>query len=183
MKLTFIKYILILLLFSCNKEESSPDIEESSLPYTVSGRVTNSFGVGIEGVQIFYSTSESTLTDHKGYWVITDLYGQNTITSIATDYNFIPSAIQVNASSEDLFFTGTRIPSENETRIFNWFNNQQLSNGLLESVENGNIVSLYDNALAAIVVILRVDFTKSESILNLVVALYCLELTSGVVFF
>lgn len=180
MKYTFVKYMLILLLFSCEKEKISPEIEKSSLPYTVSGRIANSFGAGMEGVQIFYSSSEFTLTDNQGNWVITDLYGQNTITPIAIDYNFIPLAIQVNTSSEDLFFAGTRIPSENETRIFTWFNNQQLSNGLLESIENGNIVSLYDNALGAMVFMLRGDFTKAEKIFDFFNARINTELTKGV---
>ena len=84
MKYTFIKYILFLLLFSCNKKEIFTEIEESSLPYSVSGRITNSFGDGIEGVQVFYSASEFTLSDNQGYWVITDLYDQNTICLLYT---------------------------------------------------------------------------------------------------
>ena len=60
----------------------------------------------------------------------------------------------------------THVPSENETQILTWFDDQQLSNGLLESAENGNIVSLYDNALAAMVYMLRGDFTKSEKIFD-----------------
>jgi hypothetical protein len=70
--------------------------------------------------------------------------------------------------------------SENEIRIFNWFDNQQLSNGLLESVENGNIVSLYDNALAAMVFMLRDDYTKAEKIFDFFNSRISTELTNGV---
>ncbi|MDX1702239.1 MAG: hypothetical protein R3250_16550, partial [Melioribacteraceae bacterium] len=41
-----------------------------------------------------------------------------------------------------------QIFSVTEIEVYNWFENQQLANGLLESVEDGNVVSLYDNALA-----------------------------------
>ncbi|MEM8929298.1 MAG: hypothetical protein AAGC45_13955, partial [Bacteroidota bacterium] len=51
-------------------------------------------------------------------------------------------------------------------QIYNWFVNQQLSNGLLESTENGNIVSLYDNALAALIFMLYDDFEKAEKIFD-----------------
>ena len=70
--------------------------------------------------------------------------------------------------------------SENEIRIFNWFDNQQLSNGLLESVEDGNIVSLYDNSLAAMVFMLRDDYTKAEKIFDFFNARISTELTNGV---
>ncbi|MCH9662134.1 MAG: hypothetical protein K0U66_00570 [Gammaproteobacteria bacterium] len=70
--------------------------------------------------------------------------------------------------------------SESEIRIFNWFEKQQLSNGLLESAENGNIVSLYDNALAAMVFMLKKDFTKTEKIFDYFNSRIDLELTSGV---
>ena len=70
--------------------------------------------------------------------------------------------------------------SESEVQIFNWFENQQLSNGLLESAENGNVVSLYDNALAAMVFMLKEDFTKAEKIFDYFNAHIDIELTSGV---
>ncbi len=67
----------------------------------------------------------------------------------------------------------------NDARIFNWFNNQQLTNGLLESVENGNIVSLYDNALSAMVFMLNGDFKKAEKIFDFFNARINSELLSG----
>lgn len=163
---------MILLLFSCKKEN---DI----IQYAISGRVTDSFGNGMEGVQVFYNQNESTITDNQGYWEIADLNGQNTITSFANDYAFAPLEIQVIGSSENLIFIGTRVPNEVETQIFNWFDNQQLSNGLLESAENGNVVSLYDNALAAMIFMLRDDFTKAEYIFDFFNARISSELTVG----
>ena len=60
----------------------------------------------------------------------------------------------------------SQIFSATEIEVFNWFENQQLANGLLESVEDGNIVSLYDNALAAMVFMLREDYNKAEKIFD-----------------
>ncbi|MEO0895350.1 MAG: hypothetical protein AAFY71_02945 [Bacteroidota bacterium] len=69
---------------------------------------------------------------------------------------------------EDPIETPTPPPtfSQTEIQIINWFENQQLSNGLLESVERGNIVSLYDNALAALVFMLKEDYNKAEKIFD-----------------
>ena len=180
MKFTFISAVLILLLYSCNKDENSKNLKEDSSLFTISGQVTDNFGVGLEGVQIFYNTSEFTVSDNEGFWEITDLEGQNTITSTAMDYNFFPTEILVNDTVEDLLFEGIKILNENETQIYNWFSNQQLSNGLLESAEDSNFVSLYDNALAAMVFMLRNDFIKAEKIFDYFNSQISTELTNGV---
>ncbi|NEW79574.1 MAG: hypothetical protein GZ086_09155 [Gelidibacter sp.] len=112
--------------------------------------------------------------------MISDLYNQHTITPTFLNHTFIPLNIQVSASTNDVLFIDTENASENEELIFNWFSNQQLSNGLLESVENGNIVSLYDNALAAMVYMLKDDFTKAEKIFDFFNARIHSELTNGV---
>lgn len=70
--------------------------------------------------------------------------------------------------------------SEIETGILNWFNNQQLPNGLLESIEVGNVVSLYDNALASMVYILQEDYEKAENIFDFFKARIDSELKAGV---
>jgi len=72
------------------------------------------------------------------------------------------------------------ILNKTDTQIYNWIDNQQLPNGLLESVENGNIVSLYDNALAAIVFIMIEDYVKAEKIFDFFNARINTELKNGV---
>lgn len=91
-----------------------------------------------------------------------------------TDSNSVENPDNSDNTEEDQVF------SENERQIFNWFDNQQLSNGLLESVANGNIVSLYDNALAALVFMLRDDYTKAEKIFDHFNARISTELTNDV---
>jgi cellulose synthase operon protein B len=70
--------------------------------------------------------------------------------------------------------------NKTDIQIYNWLKNQQLPNGLLESVENGNIVSLYDNALAAIVFIMQKDYTNAEKIFDFFNARINTELKNGV---
>ncbi|PCJ98078.1 MAG: hypothetical protein COA50_03770 [Flavobacteriaceae bacterium] len=49
-------------------------------------------------------------------------------------------------------------------QVYNWVSQMQLSNGLLESAENTNFVSLYDNSLASMIFIANGEFEKAEKI-------------------
>lgn len=48
----------------------------------------------------------------------------------------------------------------------NWLGKMQLSNGLLESTENGDFVSLYDNALSALAFTAMGKYDKAEAIFD-----------------
>jgi len=50
--------------------------------------------------------------------------------------------------------------------VYSWLSNMQQSNGLLLSSEGGRYVSLYDNALAAIVFTSYGDYSKAEKIFD-----------------
>lgn len=180
MQLYVFGFILILFLSACGSDSTSVPIEETVPIYAANGRVTDNFGSGIEGAEISFNASESVFTDEKGNWRITNLSGQYTIVPKSVDYTFSPLSLQVEGSTEDILFVGNRVASETEIQILNWFENQQLSNGLLESVENGNVVSLYDNALAAMVFMLIDDFAKAEKIFDFFNARIDIELTSSV---
>lgn len=52
-----------------------------------------------------------------------------------------------------------------EQQVLNWFNNMQLQNGLVPSSANSN-VSLYDNALSAMVFMLYNDIDRAEKIFD-----------------
>lgn len=60
-----------------------------------------------------------------------------------------------------------------------WLNGMQLSNGLIETSYNSNLVSLYDNALAALVFIENADYARAESIFSYFDARIQTELLSG----
>jgi hypothetical protein len=169
-----ITYSFFLLLLSCAKEDTT------SKPYNVNGRVINNSGIGMEGVSIAYGDAKSVTTDAQGYWMINDLIDENTFTPALNNFTFNPTNIKVSASINGVLFIGTEKPSTVETQIFNWFNAQQLPNGLLESVENGNIVSLYDNALAALVFLTKNDIAKAEKIFDFFNSRIESELKKGV---
>lgn len=172
MKFNVFCLALVLLVMSCQKEGTER--------YVVSGRVTNHLNVGLEGVRVQYSNSEYVLTDEQGYWAVVDLVHQNVITPIFSNYTFSPSSIQVQTAATGVIFTGVVTPAEIQDKIYNWFKKQQLANGLLESAENGNVVSLYDNSLAAMVFMLREDFEKAEKIFDFFNSNIATELTNGV---
>lgn len=50
--------------------------------------------------------------------------------------------------------------------VYSWFTHMQQSNGLLLSSEQGEIVSLYDNSLAALVFMAYGDYQRAEKILD-----------------
>jgi hypothetical protein len=56
--------------------------------------------------------------------------------------------------------------SPNTALVYNWLINNQLENGLLETSENSNLVSLYDNALAVMAFSIMGDFDKAEKTLD-----------------
>ena len=56
------------------------------------------------------------------------------------------------------------IPETDLTMAVSWINNIQSENGLLESSENTNFVSLYDNALAALVFMELNEMERAEKI-------------------
>ncbi|NND15654.1 MAG: hypothetical protein HKN89_04970 [Eudoraea sp.] len=70
-------------------------------------------------------------------------------------------------SEPALSIIGNTIPLPEEVnQPFLWIKNRQLSNGLVESVEGSDFVSLYDNALSAIVFTLHDDRESAEKILD-----------------
>tara|TARA_R110002050_G_C8943447_1_gene512763 strand:+ start:2142 stop:3512 length:1371 start_codon:yes stop_codon:yes gene_type:complete len=165
MRLSYLKYFILLLLFSCSKEEGLPSTQSTG-PYSISGRIIDNLGKGIEGLRVYYDSTEFILTDRQGFWLISDLEGKNTIEPFSFHYLFSPALIEVNTARSDLTFRANRVLSETEVRLFNWFDNQRLANGLLETAEDAQVSSLYDNALAAMVFMLQDEFNKAEAIFD-----------------
>jgi len=175
MNFNLLKYFFLLLLISCNK-----DTDKNTLPYNVNGRVVDQQGIGISGVKITYDDSKFVTTDDQGYWMMSGLSGAQTIKPTYTNYTFTPENIRISAGINGVLFIGTEIPGDVETQILNWFTAQQLTKGLLESAEDGNVVSLYDNALAALVFIMNGDYAKAEKIFDYFNSRIDTELNKGV---
>jgi cellulose synthase operon protein B len=161
MKNTALVLFMTIFLFS------ACDNTEQELSYEVSGQVINHFGQGLKNIKIYYSETAYVLTDEEGKWEVVDLKAPTVIRPMAENYTFQPIEQAVNEQTDtSILFNTTRILSPKEQQVTNWFHQQQLPNGLLESAENSNFVSLYDNALAALVFIMNNDLARAEGIFD-----------------
>lgn len=75
---------------------------------------------------------------------------------------FILSSCQIDLSNKKLFDVGI----DYETEFYTWIVNNQLDNGLVKTTEDGQTISLYDNALAAIVFTMKGDYDKARKIFD-----------------
>lgn len=168
MRIALLNLSFLFLFFSCDSSEDIdvPVMEEEPITYLVSGQVIGKSGDAISGIEILLGTEVTGTTNTNGFWNMSELTGQNIISPRSTDYTFSPSEIIVSTDTPDLIFTACPIPLENGERVYNWLKAQQMDNGLLNSAENGNIVSLYDNALAALVYIMNNDLERAERIFD-----------------
>ena len=88
----------------------------SSRPYTVSGRVVDGNGDGIDGVKILVTGGKSTTTTtaNGGKYALTGLTGICTLTPSLAGYTFQPNNRETSKTSTNVEFTGTVIPIEPE---------------------------------------------------------------------
>lgn len=163
MKIKQVIGILVLFfLFSCSHKDSA--IES----YSISGTVYNDYNFGIPNIKVYYSNNAYVVTNAQGKFEIDNLNGSVAINPQDASYTFTPNVINVTNATNGLSFYGTPVVSEtaNSIAVYNWFTQNQLPNGLVPSTENGNLISLYDNALAALVFIAKGNKVKAESIFN-----------------
>ena len=132
------------------------------------------------GIEITLNGSETTTTDAEGNWSFADLTGTNTIAPSDPAYSFTPVEITVREIALDNIFVARPEQTDQELQVLRWLENQQLPNGLLESTENGNVVSLYDQALSALVFLANGDFERAERIFDFFEARIDSELRAGV---
>ena len=87
-----------------------------SKPYTVSGKVVDENGDGIDGVTILVTGGKSatTTTEDGGEYGLTGLTNTCTLTPVLEGYSFEPSNKAVSKTSANVDFTGTIIPIEPE---------------------------------------------------------------------
>ena len=157
-----ITIIGLLFLFSCSHQDSG------IASYTISGTVYNYYNLGIQNIKVYYGNNAYVVTDAQGKFEIDNVHGSVTISPLDPSYTFTPNAITVTNASSGLSFYGAPLVTEtaNSIAVYSWFAQNQLPNGLVPSTENGSTVSLYDNALAALVFIAKGDKVKAERIFN-----------------
>lgn len=136
--------------------------------YHIQGKVIDHQSQGIQDITIQSSLAHHTLTDQSGNFRLDSLTGILTIFPMSDDYtfDFDPSEITVTETITNLEFVATPIISDEEVLLKNWLRQQQLTNGLLPSVENGTLISLYDQSLAALAFLAYGDIASAEQIFD-----------------
>jgi hypothetical protein len=165
-------FFVFLSLLACKKKEPGSN-------YAASGRVVNAFGSGVPNIKVYKNTTDFVLSDASGAFTISGLNGTNTLTATDSAFSFSPPSFVIDGPTTGLLFVAKPAFNAKEAQIINWLQNVQLANGLLESTENNNTVSLYDNALAAMVFMLNGDFARAEKIFDFFNGRINSELLSG----
>jgi cellulose synthase operon protein B len=171
MNLTISKSTSFLLIgFAFILIESCTDKKETNslFPFQISGNVLDHSGKGMDGIIVTNETGDSSVTDSSGYFQLSNIFGQQKIRPKRTGFTFEPEFVTVNFNKSKIQFTGK--PSDSlelsVEKVYKWLEAIQLSNGLLESSENSNFVSLYDNALAAFAFMAKGDRARAEAIFD-----------------
>lgn len=165
------------LLLGCT-DSGKPNLSEES--YSISGCIIDEQGDGLVGINI-KAGNKNIYSDESGNWAVSNLKGSITVTPLDINYKFTPASASVS-SKEKLVFVASReltITTPYVEKVTEWFEQMQLPNGLLASVESGNIISLYDNALAALVFIATKKYAKAEAIFDYFNKRIVSELCSG----
>ena len=133
---------------------NATDINNDDLSYSISG------GVDANLFEINSLTGELIFSAAPNYYFPDDNDKNNTyqLELMVTDGQF--------TSTMELLINIDRPINQNEEKVVNWFNNLQLANGLLESSENSNFVSLYDQALSALVFLSRGNIENAEMLFD-----------------
>lgn len=164
-------FCCIVLISACSRDK---------IPYAISGTVLNELGYGVPNCAVLINYSDTLYTNQFGVYSINNLVGTTRIKALSNEYTFSPDSIVVEEVASNLNFQATRIITEQEQQLFSWFNAQQLPNGLVPSVENGTVISLYDNALAVLVYLVNNDYERAERVLDFFNARINSELKQGV---
>lgn len=100
--------LLVSLLTGCSGGSGG------SVLYSVSGKVVDELGTGIDGVEIVVTGGKSTVTTTTdgGTFNVIGLKGLCTLTPGSVDYDFEPTAKDVTKASDDVRFVGTPKPIE-----------------------------------------------------------------------
>tara|TARA_R110002050_G_scaffold196426_2_gene331384 strand:- start:90712 stop:92112 length:1401 start_codon:yes stop_codon:yes gene_type:complete len=178
LKILNIFLVFIFLLIACETESNDLDIFEA---FSVSGRIVDRQNLPIAGVKLFYNDDNYTLSDAEGFWSITNLSGKVIIYPIKENIVFDKNMIEVFKKETNIVFTAIEdhtifLPPE---KVKDWITSMQLANGLLESTESSNFVSLYDNSLSILFFTAAGEFEKAEKTLDYFNSKVEAELLSG----
>lgn len=155
MRQIIIASLCVLVAVSCKKQNTS---------FTLEGQVVDPFAQGLPGITL--ETSEQTaVTDADGNFQL-ELTSPQTLQPIDSNFYFVPQTVHVSSNTAPITLQGFYQLDNTSQQVVNWLVAQQLPNGLLESAEDGNVVSLYDQALAALVFLSTGRVTEAERIFD-----------------
>lgn len=81
----------------------------SSKPYSVSGRIADAEGRGIEGISLTFGGFGIATTDADGAWIKDNLKGTVKVTPATEGWRFEPASRSVSAASSTVDFVGTKL--------------------------------------------------------------------------
>ena len=168
MRQLIIASLCVLVAVSCKKENTA---------YTGVGQVVDPFAKGLPGITV-QAGEQTAVTDVDGNFQL-ELTGPQLLQPIDSHYYFVPPTVQVNRNTAPLTLQGFYQLDNTSQQVVNWLVGQQLPNGLLESAEDGNVVSLYDQALAALVFLANGRVVEAERIFDFFADRVSSELKKG----
>lgn len=171
-------FLSLLILISCTETEENGS---TLTQYTVVGKAIEENGTGIPNVIIKASNGLETVTDSRGHFSIINLTGFQNLSVESYKGSFLPLSIAVMPNMDSVVFTLQTIKSsaKKAPELYAWLQSQQMSNGLVRSSDLSPVVSLYDNALAALVFTSTKEYGKAERIFDFFNGRISSELTAG----
>lgn len=150
-----IALLLLAVCTSCKKDNTT---------YTLTGKVVDPFALPLSGIRVT-AGSVTTVTDAQGQFSVL-VEGKEDLIVSDSQFYFVPEVVQISKHTAPITIQGFYRLDATSEQVYNWLLAQQLPNGLLESAENGNVVSLYDQALAALVLLSTGRVAEAERIFD-----------------
>lgn len=156
--------LLFVIMLPAGCKKTDPAI----ITYEVTGKVTDLQGAGIKDVSISIGDNYFVITDEMGNWYLEDFTEEVMITPADSGYLFTPATITVSAPGNQFDFIARQksMPTLLPESILAWMIKMQLPNGLFETSESSNLVSLYDNSLVALAFMAAGENAGAEKIFD-----------------
>jgi len=120
-------------------------------------------GISLDGL------SNAANSDSKGNWKITGVKANKVLSAVKSGFTFSPATVTTYLGMDTVVFQQKKLssaPSANAIKLNIWMQQQQTPQGFMRSSFASPVVSLYDNALAALVFISQGDFNRAERIFD-----------------
>lgn len=158
--------LLLTTLFSCK-----PRTEVYSNVEIVVGR--------LQGIQVLINDSVVGYTDHLGTYTVSELTSLDSLRLFDPDFTFTREKFWTSSPQFSYRFLPHKRQSAKDSAAISFLLSLQKANGLLPSIEGGDLVSTYDQALAVIAFCKTGHLQEAENILDYFESQRVSELESG----